>query len=531
MGRPSKPYSRLDREAVLNHLPDVLSIDKAQAEALIDRYTDEIPALAQVLIGAGTGNWRQWASVIMAKIPRSMCQIGDYSCVISTQDGGARSSLQFLASIENLGDEDPKKSPESHAEVCRSIHRGLYAGYCHKSGNAKYSSDTDADIGKLMMSWFESAKFDDELARHPWSTDTNLSRVLFFLENDLELGVKRQISERKSVDGLGCDFELVQSVEFDLYKCEFDRYLGVLDGIVSEFEPGKHSTEALHLDDDWSLAEIQRLFDKVPDSLTLLFSVHLSVNKALNEMAAQNEIHQKAFQMLHGFIRALNEVGIASAPDHILEIEFFDCSESLRNLILGWFGSGGELLGKHPLFKKPIFESDVDKILQWTVSLRSAYLKGRGIFEFGELRSTVDTNSSANPESSFNSFHRFLLAVVMLAAYYVGSKVDNELIGSKNRSKSIFPARGTLSSGPSIHVEEIFLAAFGQIYYSNTSFDIGAERLSLYAEHRRKIRELKMLLLWRFVKDRSVRDISIIFYLLKFSMFEKTGVSLSLTPP
>lgn len=531
MGRSSKPYSRLDREVVLNHLPDVFSIDKAQAEELIDRYADEISALASVLVGAGTGNLRQWASVIMAKLPRNICQFGEHGLIISMQEGGARSSLKFLSSIDNLEFEDITKSPEAHAEVYRSIHRGLYAEYCRRSKIKMSSDDGEADIGKLLMSWFDSAKADDEFSRHPWSSDTNFGRVLYFIENDLEMGVKYLIAEKNSIDGFCGGSDLVPSVEFDFYKSELDTYLKALDGIISEFQPGRYAADALGIDDDWSLVEVQRKFDDVPDSLIFLFSVHLSVNKAINEANAQNGMHQTAFEMLYGFICALNEVGVSEAPDFILGLDFFECEDALRGVILGWFGSGGSFLGKHPTFKKPIFESDVDNILQWTVPLRDAYLKGRGAFEFGEIRQMIEPDLKVDLKSSFNSFHRFLLAVVMLAAYYDGARVDNELFGSKNRTKSVFPARGFLRPGPSIHVEEVLLAAFGQVYYSNTSFDISAECLFSYAEHREKIRELKMLLLWKCAKGRSARDISIIFYLLRHSLFEKMGVSLSLSAP
>lgn len=519
MGRANKPYSRHDREVVLSHLADVLSIDQTQASDLIDRYADEIPALARVLLGAGTDNGRQWPSAILAKIPRNFCSIGDYSCVISKQAGGGRSSLKFLASTDNVDVEDVKNSPSAHAETYRAIHRGLYAEYGRRY---KVSGREDASIGELLMSWFDAENaVNKEFSRHPWSSDTNLGQVLFFLENGLEWNVKVQFSDYKEFKNGGFNIASPRSVEFATYKVELDRYFGIFDSAVFKLNLSNLNSDALGIHDDWGLYELAKEIDEIPDSLLLLFGVHLSVNKALNEAVTQNEIHHSAFEMVNAFVGALNEVGITEAPEHILEHSFEDCEEALRDLILDWFGPRGTLLGRHSYFKKPLFESDIDNVLRWTMPLRDAYVNGRGAFEFGEPGRILQ---AAKSMPCFYSFHRFLLVVVLISAYYGGVSVDHEIMGAKNRGKAVFPARGTQRSGPSVHVEELLLAAFGQIFYSNSSFSLIAEDIFSYAEHRKNIRELKMLLFWRFVKDRSVREICMIFLVLRQSMLEEAGV-------
>jgi len=525
LGRARKPYSRLDREVVLNHLPDVLSIDKAQAEELIDKYADEIPALAQVLLGAGTDSGRQWATEALAKIPRHVCNIQDYGCVISMDDANLRSSLKFLASTDNVDLKNKSESPAFHAETYRAIHRGLYSEF------RKLTHHSGGELGNLFMSWFDAKNSSDEnFSRRPWSSDTNFGRVLFFIDNELEGLAKNSRSQWSESFDVLMRPPFFHGPDFDFYKDGLDVLINCLNGFVHDSNIQNIDLNAMGVRDDWRLADAAKIIDSVPDNLFLRFGANLSANRALHEYVAQNKIHQDAYEMLYPCVSALNDLGIDQLPVNIPDMGFDDCEGLLRALLMDWFGPKGALLGKHPFFRKPMLESDINVVLQWTCHLRDEYTCGRGIYDYQPAQE-MSKNSSSNPTRVFYSFHRFILAVVMVAAYFAGRKLEVEIAGAKNRMKSVFPARGSGKSAPSVHVEEVFLAAFGQIFYSNADTNISAFLISHYASHRNRIRNLKMLLLWRCVKDRTSRELVSIFFFLQLSLFGISGEALEFSAP
>ncbi|QCP48334.1 hypothetical protein FAZ95_03520 [Trinickia violacea] len=462
MGRPRTPYGTAELEFVKRNLADILTLDHSEVSALARRnHPNEVLSIVATLQAITEILHAKWAGAVLAKLPESAWE-RDEGGQMHIKAGSA-SSMRYLSN--DLADEE---SEEAHKLL--SARQTLMERLVNEMPPSYRAAYRD------MLCWVSADEHEDpNVARFPLSGDTAFGYKLLVLEEVFNERVKldEQIWRKDSAlsDSVSTPFEVTR-------KCSEDNLQYFKDVL-----------------DSWwrNAANV----DGVPDSLLARVSANLSVNRALLEYASSDERGLEAADMTVEFLDQLNRKGICEVP---IEIDHWNAAneqEKLANLLHHWFGHEGIILEKGGYFNRPMYDSDIDTVVRWSVELRQQYILGRGVF--------------GGDREHGRPHNLFLFALAMVGSFFARAKTDHEFKGHNNRTYAVFPDRGTQREKPPVHAAQVLMQSYGMIAVANREQELSAVRVRTYAQTARVKRWHLQQLLAFAVKKRTAPELLVLF--------------------
>lgn len=458
-----KPYNQFDLEEVHRHLGDILSMSPQEASALIHQHEAEITALATVFQNTRADPNRLWASYLLAKLPVEAVQTFSSKGAFVAPIAGA--SLRFLAS--GTGSEKARTLEAHRQALFLALRESV--------------SPPKRKIYHPFLTWEPIDQAWPMATKQALASDTVFGNALVALEHQFNTEVRSAEEKVRNYEHIAptdmTPLPLQQAVAAHAFEM-------VAQNIERCVETETHNE--LH----------------AADMVTARVGANLSVNRILLEIAANDRCGQEAMAMCVPFLQKLNEHDFYEVPEKF-QYDLPDGGESaIRDWLTTLFADRGVLVQADDYFKRPMTTSDIDKVLDWSLQLQEMYCLSRGA-----VSAKVAHRMSAN---------RFLFALVMVAAFYEKSKTEQEEKGHSRSSYALFPDRMSAKQGlrqePRAHAMQIFLQAYGQLYYGNhTGWALNAEHVAGYAQLCQNKRGYLQRLLYGAVKHRSVPQLLALF--------------------
>lgn len=455
------PIHRESRELLYRHLPGILSIEQGDLPALLKQHREEAGQIARLFeLVSDQMESHKWSDAVLAKVPLDSWTRGPGNTVhISPVRAG---SMRYLSR---------EKEPMDKALELVQARRTLLEGLLDRMPpplRLQYRS---------MMEWRDAVHFGSvDIARYKLSSDSAFGYNLVFLEHLLSQQIFIYDQNWRKEERIPIDEATPCAVTHASSQMALDHLSSIIQGWVAE---------------QGSLSAV------VPESMLARVSANLSVNRALLERAAMDELGAEAAEMSVPFLTELNRQGITAVPEAIVECSPDEVLHRVREQLKAWFAHGGSLTSSDGFFQRRMTTSDIDAIVQWSLDLQELYMSSRG----------AQGGPESAKESHGNPGNFFIFALAMAASFYCKARAPYELTGKNNSTYAVFPPRGRRGDELPTHASQMLMQCYGQMFFPNTGWNIHAERVNAYAETTRIKRAHVQQLLSFAVKHRSSREL------------------------
>ncbi len=264
---------------------------------------------------------------------------------------------------------------------------------------------------------------------------------------------------------------------------------------------------------------------EMPDSLLALLSTNMSCNKAVLEYAALNYRGREALEMTVSFLRELNAQGIREVPRAFDDLSPAECDGAIFTTFQTWFGHKGDFIGPGTLFAKHMTNSDIQELVDLSRQLQAEYIATRG-------SCSIFPNSQAQKIHG-SSCNRFIFALVLTAAFYGGTRTDQEFVVGKNSSYAVFPDRQSIKKRDLLttHAKDALLKAYGLVFFGNSGWNLVPDEVEQYARGTETRRLHNQVAILCAVKGRTPAELMGLYENLKQLpvnpnlVFERLGMS------
>jgi hypothetical protein len=449
MPREKAPYDTVELERVKRNLSNILTMDVPTVSALAKRSQFEVRPLASVVQAASANLNQKWGAAVLAQLPPSSLGIDHNGMLRIKADA---SSMRYLSSKSNAED-------GNHLVAAR---KELFIDLINKM-DAK-----GRDAYREMLNWTDIDKC--ELFKNhesPLSSDTNFGHSLAILEH-LFLG----------------QTEIYDQHWRENEQLDDDVPIPPIVTQTSSFRAIEHLTGFI---EGW-LESADTLPSSVPESLLARVSANLSTNRVLLERASINACGLEAATMNGAFLTELNRFGVTEVPDEMFECPHEEGPKRLHRILSAWFGYGGKMIKPNSYFARPMTDSDIEIVLEWSGELQRRYILGRGRSTNSHIGPAAEEAAKALAEKSHGSpANLFIFATTMLGAFYEQTRAVREFTGHSSPKYAVFPDRGDSAKGmritPPAHAEQILQQAYGQIFFCNKqAWALRPEGIKEYAD-------------------------------------------------
>jgi hypothetical protein len=473
MTAPNKNYSQADLESVKRHLADILTVP-LEASELARQHPSEVTRLAIIFAAAKDRLHQNWAEALLTKVPLSSWEEpSEYAFRIAPTKAA---SMRFLLRGE----------PTEDALKLKDNRRALLNDLLENMDGPKRLAY------RPMLEWVD--------IRTAWPEAGALE-----LASDTAFGHSMEV-----IEGLLRDQVHIYEQNF---RKEWKTPPAVPTPMAVQLEASEMAAHAIAAQIEQFCLTASDVTEVVKDNLLARVSANISVNRTLLEKAAIDARGQEAAAMCIPFLQRLNLHGMLHVPLD-LQHDFDDGGESeIREKFTQMFAAGGLLGPVDDYFKRHMTESDIEMVVRsWSKQLQESYISSRGIYGCREEHGLPA--------------HRFIFALAVAAAFYETSQTTREFTGHSRPTYAVFPDRGDTAKGlrsePSVHAAEIFMQAYGQMYYSNDDgWALLADKVAAYAKMRSAKRSHIQQLLYFAVKNRNSRQLFALFQHLETMMLKR----------
>lgn len=483
MPRLNAPYDTAELELVKRNLSGILSLKPELITSIVRSHPDEIRPVANLLqrFSAQMKGYK-WKEAVLAQVPCSAWEIGPFDT--------PRINPKTSASMRYLSQDEPSEEALHLMGARRALLDGLLAEM----------KPTVRAVYRPMLTWIDAKEFRAmDLSKYPLSSDTEFGYNLLILEQILSDRIYLHDQEWRKNKKLSPSTATPTAVTRASAICASEELASTIKG---------------WLDDD------RQVSDKVPESLLTRVSANLSVNRVLLEYVAMDARGAEAANMCVRFLTELNRQRITAVPDSMINCRLPNAKAHLQELLTGWFAYGGSLVQSGGFFKRPMTNSDIDIVLDWSQQLQGKYIEGRGQnyskvegeseAKMAEFHEEDESNAKAK-ESHGNPGNLFIFAMAMIGAFYGNSFTKRELTGHSSSTYAVFPDRGEVAKGnritPPTHAAQFLQQAYGQIFFANMGWELKADRVRNHSETTSIKRAYFQLTLNFAVKNRSSRQL------------------------
>ncbi len=463
----NKLYDRDDLNIVMNKLCDIFGEPHEKKQDIRkwvrETFPDEIQPLCDVFRMAQEKLHHKWAGAILAVLPESAWVEDEDGIRLNTK--GIGSSMRFLS-------RQPADSELSESVLLTATRKELITNLLNNMPKAKrkfYSS---------MLCWCESQCLD-----FPMSGDSELGLLLGNVGYLYEEVVKEFEHDWRRNNPIPDSECMPPELTCELSKKALQQFIIFIESTYQRFAPECNA----------------------PESLMALVSAHISCNRILLEMAAQDARGKEATDMCLSFLLELNNKGLMEVPNEISVCLPTEIDKVLRILLKKWFFYGGEFLKTGSYFSRHMTNTHIENIVFWSGKLQKRYITGRGRMG-GELAHGGNNN-------------RFIFALVLVAAFYSNAKTEYELKMSyrKNSTYAVFPNKNNKIE-LSKHAEDVLLKSYGLVFFSNIDWELNSERLKNYSHATSVKRMCLQLIVNAMIKGRTCSELTVALKLLNGSL-------------
>ncbi|MFM0350669.1 hypothetical protein [Paraburkholderia sp. RL17-347-BIC-D] len=224
--------------------------------------------------------------------------------------------------------------------------------------------------------------------------------------------------------------------------------------------------------------------------LTLELVCNIAANRVLQETGKIGDLAMRATAVSVQMLDALNRLGINEVPAVANEQDILDT-------LTQWFGPNGLVVNESG-FGTPLGNQDMEVVKYHSEHVQIHYLKTRG----------------ANAPFAHDKIeNRFIFALAMVAVVYAKIQLEKEFVGSTNPTYAAFPAQNKrdglnsrLKALPA-HSRELIKSLYGQIFFSNTEWNILHDDVQVYADGMTDKRNVLQTLIFELFKRSAPKEL------------------------
>ncbi|MFM0079395.1 hypothetical protein P0D72_11000 [Paraburkholderia sediminicola] len=464
MGRSKANYGTAELEFVKRHVADILTVSQKDVSVLARLHSEEVTKVVTALQPLAAELHHKWAGAVLAKLPASVWDDSDGPMRIRS---GSAASMRFLSNdVDEREAEEAEKLLDARQELMTRLLEEMPSTY--------------RVVYREMLRWVPAqAHPSPNLARFPLGGDTAFGHRLSGLEElfDYLVCLDEQIwrRRRRPSDDTSTPCEVTRKAVDDNLRTLKDTL------------------------DFWWQTAVDK--ETAPDSFLARISANISVNRALLEYASSDERGSEAAEMTVTFLDALNSRDLVEVPIEVDRWTPADEQQQLTGLLHRWFGCSGLVIEKGGYFSRPMYPSDIETVVAWSVELRHRYKLGRG------ARGGSENANKAHGRP----YDLFLFALTMAGCFFARTTTDLEFKMGSNRRYAVFPARGERRHTPPAHAAQVLMEAYGMILFANRAHELNAARVREYAQTARITRASLQQLLAYAVKKRTSGELLVLF--------------------
>lgn len=433
-------------------LADILTVDLAEADDLIDQYPEDAlglyTAFAETVQEHGD-HAREWRQHTMALLPHS------YWVPAADQDGPHLVADSPYASLKYLSQREVDHV-KALAQLSnrRALHTAITELLVQKV-HAKYAP---------LLSWEEKTpgSFKGE-ERYPHLKDMALWELLELVERFFSIEYAREEQKLRA---------RLQVPETEATPVA---HIAVLARSAAELVDLLLAGWNIKSMFSWTPYDIGTFVvgaepEEVADigqrgHLILRVLCNLGANRVLLERSRIHHLSGIGAKMNQDLLEALNRNGVHSAPDP--EVYRYD-EEGIRSLLLQWFGPGG-VLEHDAILPVCLQGQDLEVVLAQAKQIQYQYSRSRGFLA---------------PEEHLSLHSCFLFAVALTACFAAKIKLPDEF--TQGKEKPVIPARNLGERRMELvrpEALELLKAMYGQLLYGNPGTELLASGVQDYARH------------------------------------------------
>lgn len=196
------------------------------------------------------------------------------------------------------------------------------------------------------------------------------------------------------------------------------------------------------------------------DNILIRTLCNIAANRALLESAKAGDLAKEGAPAVIALLEAMNQVGILEAPEV--------CNDAdIKNLLLQWFGADGPLATAGNA-KRGFTPREVEAAIRQAAQAQREYVY---------LRPTSDDPLA---EIAFRTPNdRLMFALTLIADRKMNQRVDKEQKGEVTPKYVVFDPK---AEELGVHALTMVMRQYGQIAFSNESWDLRAERVQDYVD-------------------------------------------------